>query len=253
MFRLFQLKKIKKFLILLAAVLAVPLAGASFAAEWNLDGSPADRGNIRKIVEVFKQGDVEHIFDKNGRKILRTFPDSRSGKKVEYRMSYDIRGRLSQVECFIDGKKVSVEKGVYDDDGLLRSVVWYNADMKELFSTTMLVYDEKTRLLKMYGVQTPEGIVDYHYRRNKAGQIVYVRCVVKNKLVSAAKYSYNANGMLSEVRRFNERMQNSGILRNSWKTDKNGNWTEKKSFMYATLAKRAVFGEIVTRKIEYAK
>ena len=253
MFRLFQLKKIKKFLILLAAVLTVPLAGASFAAEWNLDGSPADRGKIRKIVEVFKQGDVEHIFDENGRKILRTFPDSKSGKKVEYRMTYDSKGRLSQVECFIDGKKVSVEKGVYDDDGFLRSIICYDAGMKELFSTTMLVYDEKSRLLKMYGVQTPDGIFDYYYRRNKAGQIVYVRCMVKNKLASAANYLYDANGMLSEVRRFNERMQNSGILRNSWKLDKNGNWTEKKSFLYATFAKRAVFGEIVTRKIEYVK
>ena len=74
--------------------------------------------------------------------------------------------------------------------------------------------------------------------------------ICRNHIFLAVSF---ANGMLSEVRRFNERMQNSGILRNSWKLDKNGNWTEKKSFLYATFAKRAVFGEIVTRKIEYVK
>lgn len=253
MFCLFQLIKNKIFLILLAAVLAVPLAGASFAAEWNLDGSTTDNGNIRKIVEIFKQGDVVHLFDGNGRKILRTFPDGKSGKKVEYRMSYDSSGRLMQVECFIDGKKVSVEKGTYDDDGLLRSIICYDAGGRELFTTTMLIYDEESRLLKMYGMQTPNGIIDYYYRRGKDGRIVYVRCMMKNKMVSSAYYKYYDNGMIEEVRRFNEKMHNAGILRNSWKLDKKGNWIEKKSFLYSNLAQRAVFAEIVSRKIEYSK
>lgn len=254
MFRLFQLKNLKILsALILSAVLCMPLAGSMFADEWNLDNVRLEKGKIKKITEEYKQGDVEHYFDAAGRKVLRTYPDVKTSEKVEYKMTYGKNGKLAQVECFIKGRLVFVENGSYDEDGVLRGIIRTNADGREDFGTTMLVYDDKMQKLKSYGVQTPQGIVDYFYEYDAGGRLGKVRVMSGGKFISAAVYSYGSDGFISEVRRINEDFKISGILRNSWKTDKNGNWIKKTSALYANLAKRPVFAEIVTRKIEYAK
>lgn len=252
MLRIFQLIK-TRFIpcLLLAAAYFVPLQGSMFADEWNLDVRKNDNGKIKKCVEIFKQGDVVHIFDDSGRKILRTFPHAKSGKKVEYKMTYDKQNKLSKVDCFIDGKIAFSENGNYDDKGLLRSIIRTGADKKEEFATTMIVYDDKSGCLKTYGVQTKQGIIDYFYTYTQDGKLSKVRVMINNQLASVAEYSYNAAGYVTEVRRFNEKMHVSAILRNFWKFDKHGNWIEKKSALYPNLAKRAVFAELISRKIYY--
>lgn len=254
MFRLFQLKNLKILsAFILSAVFCMPLTGSMFADEWNLDNVRMDSGKVLKITEEFKQGDVEHYFDNAGRKILRTFPDAATAEKVEFKMTYGQNGKLVKVECLIKGKLVFVENGSYDNEGVLRGIIRSNAEGKEEFATTMLVYDDKMQKLKSYGVQTPQGIIDYFYEYDKGGRLNKVRAMSDRKLISAAEYSYDSNGFVVEVRRMDENFKIVGILRNFWKTDKNGNWIKKTSALYANLAKRPVFAEIITRKIEYAK
>lgn len=254
MFRLFQLKNLKILsAFILSAVFCMPLTGSMFADEWNLDNVRMDSGKILKITEEFKQGDVEHYFDNAGRKILRTFPDAATAEKVEFKMTYGQNGKLAKVECLIKGKLVFVENGSYDDEGILRGIIRSNADGKEEFATTMLVYDDKMQNLKSYGVQTSQGIVDYFYEYDENGRLNKVRAMSDRKLISAAEYSYDSNGFIVEVRRMNENLKIVGILRNFWETDKKGNWIKKTSALYANLAKRPVFAEMITRKIEYAK
>ena len=254
MFCLFQLNgKIKNaILFLLTAVFVIPLSGALFAPEWGLDGERADTGRIRKITEHFPQGDVVHIFDNQNRKILRTFPDEKSRKKVENKMTYSSTGELEKVEIFIDGKLICTETAVYDG-GVLRRIIRNGASEKDFLATTMLVYDEKTSRLKMYGIQTPQGVIDYFYDRNPAGQVVYIRGFFKGKFNAGARYKYDSAGYITEVSRFNSRMQNAGILKNEWKLDKKGNWIEKKSSLYKKINEKPIFVEIVKRTVEYAE
>ena len=144
----------------------MPLGGAVFSPEWNFDSQTLEKGRIKRMTEHFPQGDVVHVFDEKGRKMLRTFPDKNTRKKVEYRMFYDSKDKLARVECSIEGKLVFVEKGTYDNDGVLRAVVRYNARNQEEFSTTMLVYEKDNVRLKNYGIQSADGIVDYYYEYN---------------------------------------------------------------------------------------
>ena len=83
MFHLFQLKDLKILSVcIMSAVFCMPLTGSMFADEWNLDNVRKDNGKIKKITEEFKQGDVEHYFDEAGRKIIRSFPDAKTAKKL---------------------------------------------------------------------------------------------------------------------------------------------------------------------------
>lgn len=254
MFHLFQLIKSKITLwVFLTAAYCMPLAGSMFADEWDLDNARCDSGRIKKIIEEYKQGDVEHYFDAAGRKILRTFPDAKSGKKVEYKMTYGRNGKLAKVDCFIQGKLIFSEVGSYDDAGILRGIIRRNAAKQEEFATTMLVYDDNSKKLKSYGVQTKQGIIDYFYEYDADNRLKNVRAMMGGKFISSASYVYGGKNFVVEVRRMNEKFQIVGILRNSWQLDKKGNWIKKTSALYSNLAKRPAFAEIVTRKIEYAE
>lgn len=256
MFCLFQLmKKVLKtiFFLLIAAVCCMPLSAAVFAPEWGLDGKNTNKGSIRRIVEHFPQGDVEYVFAKGKGIILRTFPEEKSRKKVEYKMTYRHDGKLEKVAAFIDGKLICTENGIYDDTGLLRRICRTDDKNKELLSTTMIAYDDKTGLIKMYGIQTPDFVIDYYHQYDSNGNLVSVKCYVKNKFSAGALYKYDKNGLIIEVRRLNNRMQNAGILKNEYNFDGNGNWIEKKSVLYKNLKQKPVFAETVTRRIEYFK
>ena len=240
-------------MVFIAAAFCMPLYGSMFADEWDLDCVHRDAGKIKKIVEEYKQGDVEHYFDRHGRKVLRTYPDAKSGKKVEYKMSYGKNGKLAQVDCLLDGKLLFREKGSYDDSGILRGIVRFNAENKEEFATTMLVYDDSMKILKSYGIQTAQGIIDYFYEYDGEGRLVKVRANMNGRMISSTVYKYNSKGHIIEVQRMHENFKIAGILRNSWKTDKKGNWIQKTSGLYSNLARRPSFAEMVSRKIEYAK
>ena len=255
MFCLFQLMKNKliTILFLLTAAFFMPLSGAVFAPEWDLDSTVKDKGSIRRIVERYPQGDVVHVFDRGKGKILRTFPEEKSRRKVECRMFYRKDGRLEKVATFIDGKLICTENGIYDDAGVLRGIRRVDAQNKDMISTTMLVYDEKSGRLKMYGIQTPQGVVDYYNEYDKKGNLVFVKGYFRNKFNAGARYVHDSNGLIKEVFRLNSRMQNAGILKNEYLLDGNGNWIEKKSLFYKTLKQKPIFAETVTRKIEYFK
>ena len=255
MFCLFQLikNKFSAILFFLTAVFFMPLSGAVFAPEWDLDGVKKDNGSISRIVERFPQGEVVHIFERGKGKVLRTFPEEKSRKKVECRMTYRKDGRLEKVATFIDGKLICTEIGLYDDIGVLRSIRRVDTGNKDMLSTTMMVYDDKTGRLKMYGIQTGQGVVDYYHEYDKDGNLVYVKGYVKNKFTAGARYAHDRNGLIKEVLRLNQNMQNAGILKNEYLLDGNGNWIEKKSVLYKNLRQKPIFMETVTRRIEYFK
>ncbi len=253
MFRIFQLitETVLFSVMLASAVFCTPLAGNTFAPEWELALPPRDNGSIKEFSEHYKEGDIVHVFDGGGRKILRTYPDAKSRKKIEFKMSYRPDGRLSEVKCFSDGSLLYSEHGQYDESGILRGICRKNAAGEVIFATTMLLYDEKTKKLKMYGIQYDGMIVDYFYDLTPSGQLAYVRALVNNKLTSAVRYKYNEKGVISEMSRYNERGQSVGILKYEWKFDEKGNWTEKKSLMYPNEKAKPVFGELVRRTIKY--
>lgn len=254
MFCLFQLTgKLKNTaILLLAALLLTPLAGGVFAPEWNLDGRPAAKGRIDRIIEHFRDGDAVNVFDDAGRKILRTYPDSTSRQQIEMKMFYNSDGKLEKIECYAGGKLIYVEKGSYSE-GLLRTLVRYDADGKELFWSTMMNYDERLLKLKSYGVQTKDGVVDYFYDLNEKGEITFIRAFIRNKLSTAAKYIYDKSGLVSEVRTFDAQMKNAGILYNEWKFDEQGNWIEKKSFFRKNNRTKTVPAAVFRRSIKYRK
>lgn len=254
MLRLFQLKKqLKKLLItLVLTVAALPLAGGVFAEEWGLDNVQIPKGKLKKMTEHYSEGDIVHFYDKDGRKILRTYPDSKTRQKVELKMFYDRENRLIEVKCFLDGKLYYTERGVYAD-GLLRSVITSNAAGKNIISTTMLAYDDESRKLKNFGVQAAGGIIDYTYQYDKNGRMERIQVFFNGKPYSSAKYFYDSNGLVTQVLSYNARMQNSGVLKNKWQLDSRGNWINKESALYKNLKSKPVSVEKIKRTIEYQK
>ena len=88
MFRIFQLitETVLFSVMLASAVFCTPLAGNTFAPEWELALPIRDNGSIKEFSEHYKEGDIVHVFDGGGRKILRTYPDAKSRKKIEFKI-----------------------------------------------------------------------------------------------------------------------------------------------------------------------
>ena len=238
-------------MFLLAAAVLPPLSG-NFLPAWNLEGMAAEKGKISKITEHYREGDVVYFFDRNGRKILQTYPDKETRQKIEHRFFYNSEGKLEKIDCSADGSLVYFEKATYHD-GLLRELVHYDSRGREVFWTTMMNYDDKTAKLKSFGIQQPDGRVDYFYDRNSKGEVVYIRAFVRNKLGSAARYIFNSAGLITEVHSFDVNMKNAGIILNQWQLDKHGNWIEKKSFFRKNAAAKPRLVAVVKRSIEYVK
>lgn len=135
--------------------------------------------------------------------------------------SYDPRGEISEKKYWMEDEVFSIDKLIYDEKGLLRSEKnFYNNGSQG--KIVEYEYREGNLLKKMTRSGNETTIETFVYDTDKLSG--YQHAENSGKILRTE--SYDKNGLLSELKKFNHKTQQFDVYRFDFEMDGENNWTK---------------------------
>ena len=135
--------------------------------------------------------------------------------------SYDPRGEISEKKYWMEDEVFSIDKLIYDEKGLLRSEKnFYNNGSQGKIAE--YEYREGNLLKKMTRSGNETTIETFVYDTDKLSG--YQHAENSGKILRTE--SYDKNGLLSELKKFNHKTQQFDVYRFDFEMDGENNWTK---------------------------
>lgn len=135
--------------------------------------------------------------------------------------SYDPRGEISEKKYWMEDEVFSIDKFMYDEKGLLRSEKnFYNNGSQG--KIVEYEYREGNLLKKMTRSGNETTIETFVYDTDKLSG--YQHAENSGKILRTE--SYDKNGLLSELKKFNHKTQQFDVYRFDFEMDGENNWTK---------------------------